>query len=66
MNANRVMKFSVEHLGVEQEVQLGWLAVISNAAELLRAATLQVGESTTLKGNSSMHPGEAFHVKRTS
>lgn len=66
MNTNKVMKFSVRHLGAEQEVRLGWLAVISNAAELLRAATLQVGESITLKGNTAMRRGEAFHIRRTS
>jgi hypothetical protein len=67
MNTKRVMKFTVRRRGAEQDVELGWLSRITNAAELLRAATLQVGESTTLEGNSSrLRPDGLFHVRRMS
>jgi hypothetical protein len=67
MNTKRVMKFTVRRRGAEQDVELGWLSGITNAAELMRAAALQVGESITLKGNNSrLRPDGLFHVRRKS
>ncbi len=43
------MKFNVRHMGAEQDVELSWLSAITNAAELLRIATLHVGESITMR-----------------
>ena len=61
------MKFKLQHFGAEQEVELSWLSAITNAAGLLRIATLQVGESVTLQRNGArLHPGEPFHVTRVS
>jgi hypothetical protein len=45
------MNFSVNHMGVEQDVELRWLSGITNAAELLRIATLEVGASITLQSD---------------
>jgi hypothetical protein len=61
------MKFKLQHFGAEQEVELSWLSGLANAAELLRIATLQVGESVTLPRNGAqLRPGEPFHVTRLS
>ena len=61
------MKFKLQHFGAEQEVELSWLSGIANAAELLRIATLQVGESVTLQRNGAqLQPSEPFHVTRVS
>jgi hypothetical protein len=67
MNTKSIMKFTVRRRGAEQDVELGWLSRITNAAELLRTATLQVGESITLSGNNSrLRPDGPFHVRRKS
>ena len=47
------MKFNVQHMGAEQHVELSWLSGITNAAELLRIATLEVGESIILQRGSA-------------
>jgi hypothetical protein len=61
------MKFKLQHLGAEQEVELSWLSGITNAAELLYIAALQVGESVTLQcKGAQLRPGEPFHVTRVS
>jgi hypothetical protein len=61
------MKFKLQHFGAEQEVELSWLWGIANAAELVRIATLQVGESVTLQRNGAQpRPGEPFQVTRVS
>jgi hypothetical protein len=61
------MKFKLQHFGAEQEVELSWLSGIANAADLLRIAALQVGESVTLQRNGAqLRPGEPFHVTRLS
>jgi hypothetical protein len=44
-------EFSVNHMDVEQDVELRWLSGITNAAELLRIATLEVGASITLQSD---------------
>ncbi|MFL6565718.1 MAG: hypothetical protein ACJ8G5_12375 [Burkholderiales bacterium] len=59
------MKFNVRHMGAEQDVELSWLSDITNAAELLRIATLHVGESITLQRSSArLRAGEPVHVRR--
>ena len=63
----RVMKFNVQHLDAEQDVELSWLSGITNAAELLRIATLEVGESITLQcGSARLRASAPVHVKRVS
>jgi hypothetical protein len=52
------MRFIVRYMDAEQDVGLGWLSGITNAAELLRIATLSVGDSLTLRS--------LFHVRRVS
>ena len=59
------MKFNVQHMGAEQHVELSWLSGITNAAELLRIATLQVGESVTLQcGSARLRASAPVHVTR--
>jgi hypothetical protein len=61
------MKFNVQHMGAEQDVELSWLSGITNAAELLRIAALEVGESITLqRGSVRPRAGEPVHVTRVS
>jgi hypothetical protein len=61
------MKFKLQHFGAEQEVELSWLSGLANAAELLRIATLQVGESVTLQRNGAkLRPSEPCYVTRVS
>jgi hypothetical protein len=61
------MKFNVRHMGAEQDVELSWLSDITNAAELLRIATLAVGESITLQcGSARLHASAPVHVTRLS
>jgi hypothetical protein len=61
------MKFNVQHMGAEQDVELSWLSGITNAAELLRIATLEVGESIILqRGSARPRAGEPVHVTRVS
>jgi hypothetical protein len=63
----RIMKFNVQHMGAEQDVELSWLSGITNAAELLRIATLEVGESITLQcGSARPRADEPVHVTRVS
>jgi hypothetical protein len=52
-------------MGVDQDLELRWLSGITNAAELLRIATLEVGASITLQGND-VHASAPFHVTRVS
>ena len=52
------MKFNVNYLGVNQDVDLGWLSGIANVVELMRITALGVGESVTVR--------QSFHVTRLS
>ena len=61
------MKFNVQHMDAEQDVELSWLSSITNAAELLRIATLAVGESITLQRSTArLRAGAPVHVRRVS
>jgi hypothetical protein len=61
------MKFNVQHMGAEQHVELSWLSGITNAAELLRIATLEVGESIILRcGSVRLRASAPVHVTRVS
>ena len=61
------MKFNIQHMGAEQDVELSWLSSITNAAELLHIATLEVGEAITLQcGSARLRASAPVHVRRVS
>ena len=62
------MKFNVVYLGVDQDVDLGWLSGIADVIEMMRIMALEVGESMTLRHNDTggVPASEPFHVTRVS
>ena len=62
------MKFNVIYLGVDQDVDLGWLSGIADVVEMMRIMALEVGDSLTLRHHDmgGVAASEPFHVTRVS